>query len=113
MTMREAIMELLQRDYVTFAELSRIPGFEGEFALHAPNYPNIIYWSHVSREAADAIEELRREKFFEFRPASPMSYLIDGVSLDLPLAKRRYHYKTLHWLPVTLCIPHHVEKYHP
>jgi hypothetical protein len=57
-------------------------------------------WQRLTKEAVDALEELRQAKKIHQLPASVLSYLIDGMTLRLPLAKRAQHYKTPHWAPV-------------
>jgi hypothetical protein len=59
----------------------------------------------MSDEAVDALQALFNAGECHLIPASsPLIYLIDGVSLALPIAKRRGHYKELHWLPCILKI---------
>ena len=103
-TMRTAICEVLERNHVTFAELSRlVEGFNGELAICAAGKPNVILWHGVSDAAAAELDALHREGVFEYRPAGTFVYFIDGAVLKLPLVKSRRAYKTPHWLPVTLC----------
>jgi hypothetical protein len=107
-TLKERILNLIrERDNVTFAELSRLDGFKHAvkgkgFCVSVENYPNIIYWLGMSEEAVDALCELREEKKIQHVPTTPITYLIDGETLRLPLAKQARQYKDLHWLPVVL-----------
>jgi len=101
--MKEAIYKLVaDRDWVTFAELSRdIDGFRGNWAIEAA--PNVFFWTALSEEALDALDELFAEKRIVYAPAHPLSYLADGGLLRLPLAKRpnkKGGYKKPHWVPV-------------
>lgn len=101
-----AIREMLRlRNHVSFAELSRIEGFKGRLTLCAEASPNIVLWNGISQEAADILEDLRKSGVFEYRPASWMVYLTDGMALNMPMVKRNVKYKTPHWFPVTLCHP--------
>ncbi len=103
-TLLDAIREVLQRDHVTFAELSRIDGFRGDFQMLVNHYrvSNVIIWSGMSKEAVDALETIRQEGEYEMVPTPFLTYLIDGAALDLPLAKSARHYKKPHWSPTVL-----------
>jgi hypothetical protein len=92
----------LKRDHVSFAELSRLPGFEGEYAMCPVEHPNIIWWPRMSEEAIEILGRLRKEGAFHFHLASPLTYLTDGCVVKFPLAKRNMQYATPHWLPVCL-----------
>src|SRR5205823_3305054 len=63
---------------------------------------NIVLWAEISYEAADAVRQLLAAGDCYAEPASPLVYMLDGFSLNLPLAQRAVAYKTPHWLPVTL-----------
>jgi hypothetical protein len=97
-----AIRETLKKDHVSFAELSRLPGFKGDYSLSSADFPNIIWWVNMSEGAIDTLTRLRKEGVFHFHPANPLIYLIDGCSLTLPIVKRVVNYKTPHWAPVSL-----------
>jgi hypothetical protein len=103
-SLAEKILELVTvRKHVTFVELDRIEGFSGgdlEISIGNEQASNIVLWQRLTREAVTALEELRQTKKIHQLPASVLSYLIDGKSLRLPLAKRAQHYKEPHWMPV-------------
>lgn len=104
--MKQAILDYLRRDYVTFAELSRsIEGFratnDDTTALHPADYPTIIYW-YVSKAGADAILSLLKSGEIEAFPAHQLSYLFDGAFLDHPIARAVRQYKKPRWAPVCL-----------
>lgn len=84
---------------VSFVELSRINGFEGEFSYGIKD-KNIIYWNNISVSAIDALEALIKEKKIEMKPCDRFLYLFDGVGVNLPTAKSDRNYKTARWLPV-------------
>ncbi len=91
-----------KRPGTSFAELFGIEGFAGEMNMfwEPQNASNIIIWSGVSQEAADAFNDLIGSKAIEMRPTQFLTYLVDGRTLTLPLAKQLRHYKSPHWLPV-------------
>ena len=90
---------------VTFAELSKnIEGFKGNLELNAHDNPNIIFWQFLSTEAFDALQKLMKEKILDLKPASMLTYFIDGIILKLPIVTKNLNYQTPHWLPVVLNI---------
>src|SRR5258705_13215248 len=98
----DRIRDYLKVGAVSFAELSRhVDGFDGEGVL-AVDANNIVLWAEISYEAADAVRQLLAAGDCYAEPASPLVYMLDGFSLNLPLAQRAVAYKTPHWLPVTL-----------
>jgi hypothetical protein len=102
--LKEEIRALVaERDYVSFAELSRdITGFVGNIGWELRD-KNIFLWTGLSEKAFDAIFELLESEEVHFEPASFMSYAIDGITQNMPLAKSlKKPYKKPHWLPVTL-----------
>lgn len=95
-----------QYDHVTFVELlSRLEPFadvRGDFGLELRD--NVVLWAGMSESFTDAIEQLRAEKRVWPTPTVWLTYMIDGGSLSLPIAKRipKGGYKKPHWLPVCL-----------
>jgi len=99
-----AIRAELKRDHVSFAELSRIEGFRGSCEIGFLDR-NILIWQSISREAIDIIRRIQVAHEVYLIPASSaLIYIIDGVTLNLPIAKRWQHYKTLHWLPTVFTL---------
>jgi hypothetical protein len=98
--------QLLRRvranDYVTFAELGRwFPAFrDGDQRIEFRD--NLLLWEGVSEAGARALAELLEARHIVLYPANPLTYLIDGCSLALPLAKQVKAYAKPHWWPVTL-----------
>lgn len=101
-TLRDQMLELIEwRRSVSFVELSRLDGTAGEedILLGDPS-KNLVLWTGLSKEAADALVALLSERLIEPRPANTFVYLIDGGVLKLPLARHTRGYKRPHWLPV-------------
>jgi len=98
------IRKILQRDHVTFAELSRLDGFSGDLQIwiNHDRVSNVIIWSGISQEGVDALETIRQEGEYEMTPTPILTYLIDGAALNLPIAKSARHYKKPHWSPTVL-----------
>jgi hypothetical protein len=95
-TLKQRILKYIRDyDHVTFAELHRV--FGDEFSgkgnnLEIAKDSNIVLWSGLTREG-----------LMSFAPANPLTYLIDGSGLNLPVVKSAsYKYKRPHWLPVTM-----------
>jgi hypothetical protein len=70
-----------------------VPGLDGK---------NIVFWSGVSKELHEAIREAIVSGRIHAAPTVPLTYMIDGRMLDLPIAKRppKSGYKQTRWLPV-------------
>jgi hypothetical protein len=86
---------------VTFVELQRLFGEEadGDLTIESKTVPGVIFWSGVSQTFAEAFFLLMPQ--VETRQTSPLTYLIDGSVLQLPVAKRlpAKGYKKNHWVP--------------
>ena len=100
---KQAILEVIKdkKKGVSFVELENsIEGFRGDKTFWLEG--NIVIWSSISREAAEAIQQLLNEKAIHFNETSYLTYLIDGTMIQLPLVKRppAHPYKKPHWLPV-------------
>jgi len=66
---------------------------------------NIIAWIGVSEQCVQALQELLASEQIKANSTPPLTYLIDGCALKLPLAKSYRLYKKPHWLPVTFSVP--------
>ena len=105
--MKEQILKLIkERDYVTYAELDRhIKGFHAEpkdglqLVWEHPKFRNMIFWTNISEEGQTAINDLLSEGKVHWVPASMLSYMTDGMLLDMPLVRRARAYKEPRWLP--------------
>jgi hypothetical protein len=105
---RNGFLQYIQeKGDVSFAELENVfrgftsPGDDG-CAFEIGN--NLILWTGMSEEAFAMIEGLFLEKAIDFKTSSQLVYLLNGRTLNLPLAKQRKSYKDLRWLPVTICL---------
>lgn len=94
-------------DHVSFAELQREFGgrfnLRGSIGLAPQSCPTILYWVGMSREFCDTINELTRNGGpLALALCSPLVYVIDGATLNLPIATKAHPYKRDHWLPVVI-----------
>ena len=95
-----------QYDTTTFAELqlkfrSRAD-VDGDLALCHNVYTNIVWWNGISRAFCEAISNLVEQEKVFFHPASPWTYVFDGLALNMKHAKSPRHYKKPRWAPVCL-----------
>jgi hypothetical protein len=107
---------VLRYDSVSFAELSNnIPGFsdvvdDGDIkkytALIFNGMSNLIIWINISDIGTWALSMLQKENVVKLRPCSALVYIVDGMTLNFPIAKRppKAGYKTEHWIPCVLHI---------
>ena len=103
--MRNKIISLVkERDWVSFVELQKILGknSEGQFEVVSPEHGNVVFWSGVSQEFSLTLEQLSRERVLCLHPTSVFTYVVDGQTLTLPVAKKFRSYKKPRWLPVCL-----------
>jgi hypothetical protein len=100
---KSEILTIAGRGGVSFVELWAIDGVRGDYAMDLR--PSITLWAGISRFAIEAINELMAEKRLVMQPESRLVYLLDGCTLNHPIAKDIRDYKTQHWLPVTLSTP--------
>jgi hypothetical protein len=56
----------------------------------------------VSEEAYQLLDGLRGAGKIEYWRTDFLPYLIDGITLTLPIAKKQRDYVKLHWLPVVI-----------
>lgn len=96
-------------DWVTFPEVMRtlepfVPGgIRGPMAITLADDPNIILWRGMSEPFVEAVRGLLGRRVW-CHPGRPLTHLIDGGLLRMPLAKRspKGGYTAPHWLPVCL-----------
>ena len=103
---RENVLEYVrEKDYVSFVELERdFIGFTGTKVLTPKGYEqSIVFWVNVSQKALDVMIDLAVNEL-ALKPCHVMFYFTDGKCLDLPIAKKLYHYKEPRWLPVMLIV---------
>lgn len=102
---KELIKLVKSKDWLSFVEVEqffRDNGINpvGDLTYELAN-KNVIFWAGLSWEALDVLEPLINRKLF-LHPADLLVYLIDGRTMQLPIAKRlpAVGYKDPHWLPV-------------
>jgi hypothetical protein len=102
----ELVDYITRRDWVSFVEISReleIRGIptEGEFEIGVPGYANLIMWAGMSEEFVAVLDEMWGDPRIVLDSGHFLAYLIDGVMLTLPIAKRppKNGYREPHWAP--------------
>lgn len=58
----------------------------------------------MDEELAATISNLLAQQKLVPSPTQPLTYLVDGISLKMPIATALKQYKKPHWFPVTLDI---------
>ena len=101
--MEQAIWNVLKgRRNVSFVNLcQKVPGFYGDMRINLPPY-NMLLWNDISPEAAAALKKMLGMGLIECDPVSPLIYLLEGVTFNLPIATEARPYKELHWLPIVI-----------
>jgi len=105
------IVELVKnyRGGVSFVNLSNAfprDFRDGDYKMMSSDRSNIVLWNGVSQLGADAINYTREKLGLEMVPTQAITYLIDGITLNIPLVKSNRNYKKPHWLPVTFSLAH-------
>src|SRR5260221_504473 len=100
--MADQILDFItSREGVSFAELEHhIKGFCGGAYELSFSKHNIVLWQGVTKEGVDALNLLLERKLIYKVPTSVLVYLIDGLTPELPIAKRAGPYKKPHWAPI-------------
>lgn len=101
--MAERILEFVKgHKNTSFAELVRHLGEPAVGDLSMISARNICLWSGVSQQFCDAYALALKQ--LDIKPTHVMTYLIDGVTLNMPLAVRPPSggYKQPHWAPAVL-----------
>lgn len=99
--MKTALINYIKnRGSVSHVELCRdVPGFSGNDTAAHPN--NVLLWQGVNLDFYNVLRTLIANDLIEAVVTSPFIYVIDGVTLSLPIAKRLDKvYKKPHWLPL-------------
>ena len=96
---------------VSFVEMrNRIKGFGGEFAYGFFDM-NVMFWSGMSKEFVEAIDELVLARKIVPTPTTVLVYLMDGAFPKLPIAKQlNRKYKSERWLPIVFNLKKGKEK---
>jgi hypothetical protein len=66
-------------------------------------YQTVLLWVGMSEDFAKVYSDCTRQNLIFRHPASALTYFVDGVTLDFPLAKSDRNYKKPHWFPVCYC----------
>ncbi len=116
-TLKRVIVEVAQRRvWLSFAELPGCIAGGWDATRDGPALdlrghscieiaPNVLLWSGMSEQLAEAVLGLIREKRLFTHPSCALTYLIDGGGLALPIPKRSPPpggLKKLHWIPTCL-----------
>jgi len=98
MILKDAILNKIAGTIGTsFAELGNIDGFRAERGDQA-----MEMWPGVTKAAAEAMDDLLRERRIEMSPCEALVYMIDGKAMTIPQVGRKLRqYKSPRWLPVT------------
>ena len=101
--MKDDILAYIRdRGRVSFAELQRdIPRFTRPNGYTLTDPRGAILWTNLSAGACESIRTLQADGAIQATTCGPWPYLIDGLTLRLPLAKPGRTYKRPRWLPVT------------
>jgi hypothetical protein len=76
---------------------------KGDYWLPYKSCKNTYVWVNMSETFINAIISLLREFKIRLIECSKLIYLVDGVSLSLPIAiGKERDYKTEHWLPMLI-----------
>ena len=105
---RAAILALVTRSRGTSFvdvehELDRLGyPYVGDYDVALPG--NVVIWAGWTQDAAELVNDLLRARRVHLNATSPLTYVIDGKLLNLPIAKRppARGYKTARWAPCTL-----------
>ncbi|WGI18080.1 hypothetical protein [Methanonatronarchaeum sp. AMET-Sl] len=100
---------IAENNGTTFIELKKLLkqkiNVDGEYALTAPEDPNLVFWAEMSKELTEIINELIEQKELMYIPTHPVPYMAEGGGLNLPLAKKpepENGFQQPHWTPVLL-----------
>jgi hypothetical protein len=92
-------------DGLTFVELLRyLPYLNGDEA-YGKEATNVIFWIGLSTEGIEAIVALLNNGTIRATSTQPLTYMIDGKGLRLPIAKSNRKYTKAHWAPITFSLP--------
>jgi hypothetical protein len=94
------ILKLVKEcDYVTLAEVSRIPGVTADTGtpyacgLGMGEQVDVLFWSNLTPEGSLAVGNViglhEGERQVDVTPGNVLAYVMDGATLDLPVATPR------------------------
>lgn len=73
---------------------------KGDFRI-VPRH-GLIMWEGVTQDFCEALNHLLEAKKIEWETCSPLLYLLDGGSMNLPIANSFRDYKKERWFPVVI-----------
>lgn len=103
----EIVALVNSRNHVSFAEIIERMGdrydLAGEEALEVTACPNLLFWGGMSGLFVDAVQLVLASERAHLEPCPVLVYLVDGLALRLPLARRlpKGGFKAPRWAPVT------------
>ena len=86
---------------VSFVDLMALPGFAGDQHFGLPK-KNLVYWMNVSNTFVRAVHELVRDGVVVFDLTTPLTYLIDGCTLNIPIFDGDFEDDSSSWLPLVI-----------
>lgn len=101
MKLRNELIKLIKENpYCTFVEICKNIKSDGKPVQWVlPN--NVIIWYEVDSKIVAELKKLINEKVILAYPVPTINYIVDGITIDLPIAKRFLGaYTKQHWLPV-------------
>jgi hypothetical protein len=76
---------------------------KGNYWLPYKSYKNMYIWINMSENFIKAIITLFKEFKIQLVECSPIVYLVDGLVLNLPIARgKERDYTQEHWLPMII-----------
>lgn len=63
---------------------------------------NIVLWTDMSDDVMDTINDLINSDIIKYEPCSEFPYVLHGIKLDMPIAKKAVIYQQPKWLPVQM-----------
>ena len=79
-TLKERIWEMIdEKNHVSFAELAKLEGFEGNLECSAENQrgAKFLLWRRISQEALDIINQLQEDNLIKMEKCDKLIYFID------------------------------------
>ncbi len=78
--------------------------------IFVDDWSNVIVWTASTPERGRVLSSVIRDERVEMKQTVPFLYIMDGMVLTTPLAKRvpKSGYKSIRWLPVVIIGKEHV-----
>ncbi len=103
LTKEDLLQYIEDWDLVTLAEITLRYGDPVKGNMSWGPGRNIVFWANQSEKLTSVLMELLAERKIHLHATSIHTYIIDGLCLNLPIARRpRNGYKKKHWLPIVL-----------